>query len=40
MAYKKFIDELNLTEKLEEIYFRIRCEQGVAQLLSSGAVDS
>lgn len=24
MAYKKFIDELNLTEKLEEIYFRIR----------------
>jgi len=24
MAYKKFIDELKLTEKLEEIYFRIR----------------
>jgi hypothetical protein len=24
MAWKKFIDELNLTEKLEEIYFRIR----------------
>ena len=24
MAYKKFIDELGLTEKLEEIYFRIR----------------
>ena len=24
MAWKNFIDELNLTEKLEEIYFRIR----------------
>jgi|688.fasta_scaffold631170_2 hypothetical protein len=23
-VWKKFIDELNLTEKLEEIYFRIR----------------
>jgi len=24
MAWKNFIDELNLTENLEEIYFRIR----------------